>query len=240
MKKERLFYLVVTVMLAFALAVCAGCSGNNDAPPTDAAADAAAETAAADGAAPDGDLTEKAEDTAETAAENGQKTDAERKDDGAAKPAVAPAASPAESSAPAAAKPSCTISISCATVLNNMDKVSEAKKQVIPAGGTILSSTRVEFSEGESVFDVLQRVCRDNGIHMEFVNTPMYNSVYIEGINNLYEFDAGSLSGWLYSVNGVFPGYGCSAYTLQDGDVIAWHYTCDLGYDVGGGGVGQK
>ena len=72
------------------------------------------------------------------------------------------------------------------------------------------------------------------GIHMEFEDTPMYNSAYIEGINNLYEFDCGELSGWMYKVNGWFPNYGCSRYQLKEGDVIEWVYTCDLGVDVGG------
>jgi hypothetical protein len=69
---------------------------------------------------------------------------------------------------------------------------------------------------------------------MEFSMTPIYNSNYIEGINNLYEFDAGELSGWMYKVNGWFPNYGSSRYVLKDGDVIEWVYTCDLGRDVGG------
>lgn len=43
----------------------------------------------------------------------------------------------------------------------------------------------------------------------------MYNSAYIEGINNLYEFDCGSLSGWMYKVNEWFPNYGCSRYVLK-------------------------
>ena len=67
---------------------------------------------------------------------------------------------------------------------------------------------------------------------MEFVNTPMYNSAYIEGIHNLYEFDCGQLSGWIYKVNGWSPNYGCSRYALKDGDVIEWVYTCNLGIDV--------
>ena len=70
---------------------------------------------------------------------------------------------------------------------------------------------------------------------MEFENTPIYNSAYIEGINNLYEFDVGELSGWMYKVNEWFPNYGCSRYQLCDGDVVCWVYTCDLGSDVGGG-----
>lgn len=44
-------------------------------------------------------------------------------------------------------------------------------------------------------FDVLQRVCKANKIHMESSFTPVYNSAYIEGIHNLYEFDVGKLSG---------------------------------------------
>ena len=129
----------------------------------------------------------------------------------------------------------CTFSISCATILNNWDKCDESKKPLVPADGVILPTTTVTFTEGESVFDVLQRLCRENKIHMEFSWTPMYNSAYVEGINNLYEFDVGSLSGWMYSVNGWFPNYGCSRYALQNGDVVNWVYTCDLGYDVGGG-----
>lgn len=58
----------------------------------------------------------------------------------------------------------------------------------------LFSATEVTFYEGESVFNILRREMKKAGIHMEFVNTPMYNSVYIEGINNLYEFDVGELS----------------------------------------------
>ena len=130
---------------------------------------------------------------------------------------------------------SCTLSISCGTILDNMDLCDEPKRAIVPSDGVILPATTVAFSEGESVYDILQRVCRDYGIHMESSWTPMYNSAYIEGIANLYEFDVGSGSGWMYKVNEWFPNYGCSRYQVEDGDVICWVYTCDLGYDVGGG-----
>ena len=127
----------------------------------------------------------------------------------------------------------CTFSISCRTILDNMDLCEESKQGIVPSDGTILPTTTVTFSEGESVFDVLQRICSSNGIHMEYSRTPKYNSAYVEGIANLYEFDVGSLSGWMYKVNGWFPNYGCSRYQLQDGDTVCWVYTCDLGGDVG-------
>ena len=102
----------------------------------------------------------------------------------------------------------------------------------------LLAATTVAFSQGESVFNVLQRTMKQQKLHLEFVQTPLYNSAYIEGICNLYAFDAGDLSGWMYSVNGVFPNYGCSQYTLQDGDAVCWVYTCDLGADVGAESTG--
>ena len=129
----------------------------------------------------------------------------------------------------------CTLSISCATILDNMELCNKEKRELVPEDGWILEPMTVTFYEGESVFNVLQRTCKQQKIHMEFENTPVYNSAYIEGINNLYEFDVGNTSGWMYRVNGWFPNYGCSRYQLQNGDVIEWVYTCDLGDDVGGG-----
>lgn len=127
----------------------------------------------------------------------------------------------------------CTLSVSCSTILDNINNLDKEKIELVPEDGVIFKATEVIFYEGESVFNVLQREMKKNKIHMEFVNTPIYNSAYIEGINNLYEFDCGELSGWMYKVNGWFPNYGCSRYQLKEGDVIEWVYTCDLGRDVG-------
>lgn len=126
-----------------------------------------------------------------------------------------------------------TLSITCKTILSNMDKFNKDKLSVLPTDGIIYSERQITFSKGESVFDVLVRETKKNRIHMEFVNTPMYNSAYIEGINNIYEFDCGERSGWMYKVNGWFPNYGCSRYELKEGDKIEWIYTCDLGRDIG-------
>lgn len=130
---------------------------------------------------------------------------------------------------------SCTIEIRCDTILSNMENLTAGKEGYVPSGGTIVGTTSVSFSEGETVFEVLQRVCSSAGIQLEYSWTPMYDSYYIEGINHLYEFDCGSESGWMYKVNGWFPNYGCSSYELEDGDTIVWCYTCNgLGADVGG------
>ena len=129
--------------------------------------------------------------------------------------------------------PSCTISISCATILDNLEKLDPEKTELVPADGYLLPEIKVALQEGDSVFDLLLRACLENNLHMEYVDTPLYDSAYIEGIGNLYEFDCGNESGWMYSVNGMFPNYGCSQHKPQNGDVICWVYTCDLGRDVG-------
>lgn len=129
----------------------------------------------------------------------------------------------------------CTISIRCDTILKNMDNLTKGKNSYVPKNGVILQTSTVQFTEGETVFDVLTRACKYAGIQIEYSWTPLYNSYYIEGINHLYEFDCGNESGWMYKVNGWFPNYGCSAYKLKDGDNIVWCYTCNgLGADVGG------
>lgn len=131
-------------------------------------------------------------------------------------------------------KLTCTITIRCDTILNNMDNLDPAKAPYVPDDGVILREVTVEFEEGETVFDVLNRACKQYNIPIEYSWTPMYDSYYIEGINNLYEFDCGSESGWMYKVNGWFPNYGCSSYYLTGGEKIVWCYTCNgLGEDVG-------
>lgn len=128
----------------------------------------------------------------------------------------------------------CTLSVRCDTILENIAWLDKEKVDIVPKDGVIFAEKTVTFYEGESVFNLLIREMKKNKIHMEFENTPIYNSAYIEGIANLYEFDCGELSGWMYKVNGWFPNYGCSRYQLKNGDKVEWVYTCDLGVDVGG------
>ena len=130
-------------------------------------------------------------------------------------------------------KLTCTLEIRCDTLLTQLDKVPAEKVNLVPEDGIMLAATKVEFIGGESVFDVFRKVLREEKIHFEYVDASAYDSVYIEGIGNIYEFDCGPQSGWMFSVNDVYPGLGCSSYTLADGDVIVFSYTCNLGADLG-------
>lgn len=143
-----------------------------------------------------------------------------------------PVTEPAQTEPPATQPPetepvlTCTLSIRCDAILDNMDQLDPAKAGYVPSDGWILYA-EMEFNQGETVFDVLQRACDDYGISMEYSYSPSYGSNYIEGINNIYEFDCGPQSGWKYQVDGWFPNYGCSGYTLSGGESITFCYTCE-------------
>lgn len=127
----------------------------------------------------------------------------------------------------------CYLSISCKTILDNMDQLEDGKEVLVPEDGILLPRTAVTFHPGESVFDVLLRETRNRKMHLEFNSVPIYKSAYIKGLGNLYEMDCGPNSGWMISVNDWFPNYGISRYTVQEGDEICFLYTCDLGRDLG-------
>ncbi len=154
-----------------------------------------------------------------------------------------PASAPVQTAAPAETpepeetpgENTVTMSISCAALLDHMDWLDPDKRELIPEDGWILKPVTVPLEEGDSVFDLLRRVTREYKVHMEYSMSPMYGSAYIEGIFNLYELDAGAGSGWMYSVNGWYPNYGCSGYALEPGDVVEWRFTCETGEDIGGG-----
>ena len=147
---------------------------------------------------------------------------------------------------PTAKTVSCTVEIECKTIYNNLGDLRPEKKPFLPKSGVILKQKQFTVPDGSTVFDVIKKACaesvctdncnycRKSGIQIEYVYTPGYDSEYIRGIHQIYEKDCGSGSGWMYSVNGVFPNYGVNKYTVKNGDVIRFLYTCDLGDDVGG------
>ncbi len=99
--------------------------------------------------------------------------------------------------------------------------------------GYVISPTKIEITPGETVWDVLKRELDKRGIEYKVSFNPRYNSVYIESIEGDGEMDHGKLSGWMYNVNGWYPDYGASLYELEDGDVVQWRYTTNLGVDLG-------
>lgn len=117
-----------------------------------------------------------------------------------------------------------TLTIRCDTVLG------KSNSEYIPEDGIILDVTEFQIEDGDTVYDILCEAARRYGIQME--SSGRGEMAYISGINYIYEFDFGDLSGWMYFVNGSEPSVGCGGYNLSDGDVIEWRYTCSLGEDL--------
>lgn len=127
----------------------------------------------------------------------------------------------------------CSFMISCATVFDNKDKLRAGVIDIMPSDGIIFPRTNVTIQDGDTVYDILKRICKENKIHIESTKIAATNSYYIEGIANLYEFDAGNLSGWMYSVDGKFPQISTSMYKLHGGEKVEIVYSCNIGVDVG-------
>jgi hypothetical protein len=120
-----------------------------------------------------------------------------------------------------------TLSISCGTILDNMDKLNSGVERVLPPDGVLLAPQAASFTPGDTVFDILLR----NAQSVDYTRTPSMGA-YVRGIKGISEFDCGPLSGWTYRVNGVFPAVSVSDYKPKDGDRIEFLYTCALGRDL--------
>ena len=118
------------------------------------------------------------------------------------------------------------LSISCAEAIDK-SQLNEQLRETLPSDGVILSATEIVVSKGASVFDLLTQAARTYKLQLEYEGdvSSIFDSVYIEGIEHLYEFDVGPQSGWVYTVNGQNISTGCNLYHLQDGDTVAWNYT---------------
>lgn len=128
------------------------------------------------------------------------------------------------------------LTIDCSTILNNYNDLDTAlqSEKYVPSDGKILKKSEYVLRSSDSAFDILSRAVKHNKIQMEFQGADQNSlkTVYIQGINYLYEFSCGPLSGWMYKVNGRFPQQGCSAYKLKDGDNIEFVYSCNMGKDI--------
>ena len=125
----------------------------------------------------------------------------------------------------------CSLVIDCSTVFDHQELLDPAVAEYLPEDGLIYYQTSVAFQPGETVAELLRRVCSENGLALE--TSGLSGSLYVKGIGHLYEFDCGNGSGWMYCVNGDYPNYGCGSFVISPCDVVEWKYTCDFGIDIG-------
>lgn len=117
-----------------------------------------------------------------------------------------------------------TLSIRCDAALSHPDAAQ------LPEDGVILAAVEIPLAPGDTAYTLLTEAAQAFGIHMESSGSPGMR--YVQGVGNLYEFELGDLSGWLYFVNGESPSVGCDQYTPAPGDRIEWRYTLEMGNDL--------
>ncbi len=127
----------------------------------------------------------------------------------------------------------CSLTVHCRELVENPEALPEEKRALVPPDGIIYENKNVAFSEGETVDDVLMRQLRSDKIHYEMAKIPGYDTTYVKGIANLYQMDAGDMSGWLFYVNGKSSDVGSSHYVLQQGDKVEWVYAIDFTHTEG-------
>jgi hypothetical protein len=115
-----------------------------------------------------------------------------------------------------------TMSVDCLTIVGMHDGISD--------DGYIIPVQTVDIKEGDTAYDLLDRMARENGILIDVKGSD--DMKYVSGIAGIYEFDHGELSGWMYYVNGEAPSVNSSQYTLKDGDRVEWRYTKEIGRDI--------
>jgi len=124
-----------------------------------------------------------------------------------------------------------SLSINCKSLLTNIEKTDKSVIDIIPKYGVILSVTSISLAkDGDTVYDALIKIAKERSLIISAKGSG--DSTYISGINGIKEFNCGSLSGWKYKVNGKFPGVGVGGYTPEDGDIIEFVYSCDLGNGI--------
>lgn len=89
---------------------------------------------------------------------------------------------------------------------------------------SVLLSKQFEYTGGMTAYSLLKDF---SGLSVSASKSGAYGTSYVSAISGYAEFDYGSASGWLYSVNGTQPNVGASAYTLSAGDSVLWFYTKD-------------
>ena len=128
-----------------------------------------------------------------------------------------------------------------------------APTEVTVPGGTdawtvvqqVLTDNGYTVSGSGSYLAAIQRsgICSGFSIDPELMELIMTDGMDEDGagldpqpfsMDSLGEFDFYRWSGWMYSYNGSYPGYGMNVCKPQDGSVIRVRYTLAMGKDIGG------
>ena len=109
------------------------------------------------------------------------------------------------------------------------------KDSYLPEYVTWIPTTTYSLDAGAKVYDVFMEALKDAGLSQIGADNNYVKTIYAPsclGGYALSEFTNGKKSGWMYTVNGTHPNQGLKNWTLNDNDVVVWHYVNDYSHEV--------
>lgn len=105
----------------------------------------------------------------------------------------------------------------------------------LPEYVTWVPTTTYALQEDATVYDLFTEAMSDAGLRYIGAESNYVSTIYAPsclGGYTLSEFTNGKKSGWMYTVNGTHPNQGLKNWTLNDNDVVVWHYVNDYSHEV--------
>ena len=105
----------------------------------------------------------------------------------------------------------------------------------LPEYVTWVPTKTYALQENATVYDLFTEAMSDAGLRYIGAESNYVSTIYAPsclGSYALSEFTNGKKSGWMYTVNGKHPNQGLKNWTLNDGDVVIWHYVNDYSCEV--------
>lgn len=109
------------------------------------------------------------------------------------------------------------------------------KDSYLPEYVTWVPTKTYALQENATVYDLFTEAMSDAGLRYIGAESNYVSTIYAPsclGGYALSEFTNGKKSGWMYTVNGKHPNQGLKNWTLNDGDVVIWHYVNDYSCEV--------
>ena len=109
------------------------------------------------------------------------------------------------------------------------------KDSYLPEYVTWVPTKTYALQENATVYDLFTEAMSDAGLRYIGAESNYVSTIYAPsclGGYALSEFTNGKKSGWMYTVNGKHPNQGLKNWTLNDNDVVVWHYVNDYSHEV--------
>ncbi len=113
---------------------------------------------------------------------------------------------------------------------NTSDDIIFANLMVDYGNGKVKTYNNIELKQGQSVLNLLEKICADNNLELEYDPPKDSLGVFITNIDGIVN-DGSSNKWWTYWVNNKMAMKAADQFILQDGDIIEWKYGAQIEFE---------